>query len=64
MIYQVNGGVTSRKQLIDLVLATVKEMPMEARPLMARREIYPLDHNFKNHAYKIARAMGWDVEVV
>ena len=61
MRYLVNGIITSRKQLVDLVLATVKEMPVEERPMMAKREIYPLEHNVKNHAYKIARHLGWEV---
>lgn len=61
MRYLVNGVMTSRKQLVDLVLTTVKKMPIEERPIMATREIYPIEYNVKNHACGIARAMGWEV---
>lgn len=61
MRYLVNGIIRSRKELVDLVLATISEMPIEECPIMAKRDIYSLEHNVKNHACKIARHLGWEV---
>lgn len=61
MRYLVNGKTINRNQLIELVLETVKDLPKEKQPLMASRECYSLEHNVKVHAYKIARALGWDI---
>ena len=64
MKYRVNGQEMDRKTLVQKVLEVVKDLPTEKQPPMAKRELYPIEHNVKNHACGIARAMGWDVEVV
>lgn len=64
MNYIVNGTVMSRKQLVEKVLETVLDLGEEKAPMMAYRTIYPVEYNVKYHACKIARALGWEVEVV
>lgn len=64
MNYIVNGTVMSRKQLVEKVLETVLDLGEEKAPMMAYRTIYPVEYNVKNYACKIARALGWEVEVV
>lgn len=61
MKYKVNGQEMDRKTLVQKVLEVVKDLPTEKQPLMAKRELYPIEYNVKNHACGIARAMGWEV---
>ena len=63
MNYIVNGTQMTREQLIKKVLETVLDLGEEKAPPMAYRPIYPVEHNVKNHACGIARAMGWKIEV-
>ena len=64
MSYIVNGTPMTREQLVQKVLETVLDLGEEKAPMMAYRTIYPVEHNVKNHACGIARAMGWEVEVI
>ena len=64
MKYRVNGQEMDRKTLVQKVLEVIKDLPTEKQPPMARREHYPIEHNVKNRACKIAKALGWEVEVV
>ena len=64
MSYVVNGTPMTREELVKKVLETVLDLGKEKAPMMAYRAIYPVEHNVKNHACGIARAMGWEVEVV
>lgn len=64
MLYRVNGTLMTRNALVHKVLETVLDLGEEKAPMMAYRPIYPVEHNVKNHACGIARAMGWEVEVV
>ena len=64
MLYRVNGTLMTRNALVHKVLETVLDLGEEKAPMMAYRTIYPVEYNVKNHACKIARSMGWEVEVV
>ena len=61
MRYIVNGQEMDRKALVQKVLEVVKDLPTEKQPPMAKRELYPIEYNVKNHACGIARAMGWEI---
>jgi hypothetical protein len=64
MSYVVNGTPMTREELIKKVLETVLDLGEEKSPMMTYRAIYPVEYNVKHHACKIARALGWEVEVV
>lgn len=63
MNYIVNGTLMTREQLVKKVLEIVLDLGKEKAPMMAYRTIYPVEYNVKHHACKIARALGWEVEV-
>ena len=63
MMYIVNGLLMDRNELVEEVLAEVKKRGEENSPSMAYRPTYPVEINVDRHACKIARAMGWRVEV-
>jgi hypothetical protein len=63
MKYIVNGTIMTRDELVKKVLETVLDLGKEKAPMMAYRPIYSVEHNVKNHACKIAKAMGWNIEV-
>ena len=64
MLYKVNGTLMTRNALIYKVLETVLDLGEEKAPPMAYRPTHPVEYNVKNHACKIARAMGWEVIVI